>query len=98
MDRQELFYVYILRCADSSYYVGHTEDVQARVETHNLGQGAAWTAARRPVELLYQESHPNLPSAVRREVQLKKWSRAKKEALIADDRDRLKILSRRQST
>ena len=92
------FFVYILRCSDGSYYVGQTEDVQQRVHDHNEGRGATWTATRRPVELVYQESFDELDSVVRREAQLKRWSRAKKEALISGDRKQLKALSRRQST
>ena len=92
------FVVYILRCSDGSFYVGHTEELDQRLAAHNAGQGAVWTAKRRPVELLYQEPFDDLESAVRREVQLKKWSRAKKEALISDDLERLKALSHRNKS
>lgn len=91
------YFVYILRCSDESYYVGHAIDVAWRVHQHNTGKGAVWTRARRPVSLLYQESHSDLNSAVRRESQLKKWSRAKKEALIAGDHELLKKLSKQNS-
>src|SRR5947207_11583915 len=50
------FFVYIVRCADDSLYVGHSSDVASRVECHNDGRGAAWTAARRPVVLVYRET------------------------------------------
>ena len=88
-------WVYILRCADGSYYVGHADDVAARIELHNAGRAAVWTARRRPVALCYSEQHPDEPSAVQRETQIKGWTRAKKEALIAGDRGRLHLLSRR---
>jgi putative endonuclease len=65
------FFVYILRCADNSLYIGHTSDVPDRVKTHNEGRGAAWTARRRPVELLFQEGFPSELAAIRRELQLK---------------------------
>lgn len=51
--------VYILRCSDGSYYVGHAEDVAARVKRHQDGNGAAWTAARRPVSLVFEEELPS---------------------------------------
>ena len=93
---RQAFYVYILRCADGSYYVGHTDNLQRRVKAHNEGGGAKFTCKRRPVRLVYTETHDGEEAAVRRERQLKKWSRAKKEALIAGDRARLKQLSRRR--
>jgi predicted GIY-YIG superfamily endonuclease len=88
------WFVYILRCRDGSYYVGHTEDVPARVQRHQDGRGAAWTAARRPVALVFEEQHPSEAAAVTRERQIKKWSRQKKEALISGELANLKTLSR----
>ena len=87
-------WVYILQCADGTYYVGHTEDVDARVGLHNAGRAAAWTARRRPVILAYREPHPDEQSARQREAQIKRWTRAKKQALIGGDRRRLHLLSR----
>ena len=81
-----MHFVYILRCRDGSYYVGSTHNVETRVRVHHSGQGPAFTARRIPVELVYQESFATLGEAVRRERQLKGWSRAKKEALIAGDK------------
>jgi putative endonuclease len=83
-------FVYILRCADGSYYVGKTEDLRTRLDEHQSGVGADYTAARRPVEMVYAEEHSSTRSAKDRELQLKHWSRAKKEALIAQD---LKLLN-----
>ena len=88
------WFVYILDCSDGSYYVGHTEDVPARVRRHQDAKGAAWTAARRPVSLVFEEEHPSEAAAVARERQIKKWSRQKKEALITDKLTILKTLSR----
>jgi predicted GIY-YIG superfamily endonuclease len=88
-----MYFVYILRCGDGSYYVGSTQDVKARLQVHQSGQGPVFTASRLPVELLYQESFATLEEAVRRERQLKGWSRAKKEALIAGDTRRLQQLA-----
>jgi len=84
-------YVYILQCVDNTYYVGWTKDLLSRVKTHNEGQGAKYTFSRRPVKLVYSEEHECKSEALRRECQLKKWSRAQKEALIKGD------LSQRQS-
>ena len=88
------WFVYILRCSDDSYYVGHTQDVSARVKRHQDGAGAAWTAARRPVSLVFEEELPSEAAAVARERQIKKWSRRKKEALIYGRLTALKTLSR----
>ena len=90
-------FTYILRCADDTLYVGHTEDLASRVETHNEGRGAVYTATRRPVRMVYAEQHPSAASAIAREHQLKRWSRDKKEALIRDDRTALDWLSHRSS-
>ena len=92
------FYVYILRCSDDSYYVGHTRDVTLRVARHNNGKGASWTARRLPVTLVYQESAATEEAAIKRERQLKGWSRKKKEALIEGDHAALKTASKRKGT
>jgi predicted GIY-YIG superfamily endonuclease len=91
------FFVCILRCADGTYHVGATSDLFDRVETHNSGRGPRFTACRRPVVFAYSESFPTTEQARHREIQLKNWSRAKKEALIAENLDALHNLSRRQS-
>jgi predicted GIY-YIG superfamily endonuclease len=75
-------YVYILRCADGSYYVGVADSLGDRVRRQNDGRGAAYTRRRRPVTLVYAEPHLDLASAICRERQLKRWSRRRKEALI----------------
>ncbi len=73
---------YILRCADDSFYVGVAEDPERRCAEHNRGKGADWTAKRRPVTLVWTETHNSLSSSRKRENQLKRWSHAKKEVLI----------------
>ena len=50
-------FTYILRCADNTLYVGHTEDLASREQTHNEGKGAKYTATRRPVRMIYAEEH-----------------------------------------
>ena len=86
------FFVYVLRCSDGSLYIGHTRDVGAREKAHNDGRGARLTGARRPVRVVYRETFGSLDAAISRERQLKRWTRAKKEALIAGDLETLKRL------
>ncbi len=75
--------VYILRCVDGTLYIGHTENLDHREKAHNDGAGAAYTASRRPVSVVYSESFASKQAAIARERQLKRWTRRKKEALIA---------------
>jgi predicted GIY-YIG superfamily endonuclease len=82
-------WIYILRCSDESLYIGHTMDVVSRESTHNEGKGGRHTARRRPVRVVYREQFASLHEAIKRERQLKRWTRAKKEALIAGDVARL---------
>jgi predicted GIY-YIG superfamily endonuclease len=89
-------WVYILRCSDDSFYVGHTDDLPDRERTHNEGRGARYTAARRPVRLVYSERFESSDCATARERQLKRWSAGKKNALVAGDFALLKQLSRRR--
>ncbi len=77
-----MFYCYILLCSDDSFYVGVTDDPARRIQEHNDGKGADWTAVRRPVRLAWLEEHPRLSSARQRENQLKRWTREKKDALV----------------
>jgi putative endonuclease len=88
--------VYVLLCADGGYYVGSTSDLAERERIHNEGHGAEHTAARRPVCLVYSEAHASWPAARKREAQIKGWSRAKKQALIAGNRAELRTLARRR--
>lgn len=90
-------FTYVIRCADDTLYVGHTEDLASREQTHNEGKGAKYTATRRPVCVVYAEEHASVESAIAREHQLKRWSREKKEALIRGDRRALDWLSHRSS-
>jgi len=95
--RRRMSFTYILRCADGTLYVGHTDDLAIREQTHNEGKGAKYTAVRRPVRVVYAEGHASVESAVAREHQLKRWSREKKEALIRGDRTALDWLSHRRA-
>lgn len=76
------YYVYILLCADKTFYIGTSNNVEKRVKTHNAGKGAKYTKARRPVQLLYTEKLTDKSTALKREIELKKYSRSKKEKLL----------------
>jgi predicted GIY-YIG superfamily endonuclease len=76
------FWVYLLRCADGSYYAGHTEDLEKRIGEHTAGMRGGYTATRLPVELVWNQECTTRIEALSFERQIKGWSRAKKEALI----------------
>ena len=89
-------WLYILLCADGSYYVGTTRtDLEVRVAQHQTGHFGGYTATRRPVVLVYSDYFERIVDAIAAERQIKGWSRAKKQALIAGDFDRLRALARR---
>ena len=93
-------FVYILRCADNKYYVGNYRgvDLATRLGEHNSGHHPeAWTYKRRPVKLVWSTHFDRITDAISYEAQIKKWSRAKKEALIDGDLERLKALSKSKS-
>lgn len=75
--------VYLLRCADGTYYTGYTTDVERRVAEHNAGDGAKYTAGRTPVELVHVEDHPSRSAALAREHEIKTLSRDAKQRLVA---------------
>jgi putative endonuclease len=86
--------VYILRCADGSYYVGITRgSLDDRVARHNEGNYDGHTARRRPVVLVFAQEFERITDAIAAERQLKGWSRAKKEAIIRGDYDALPKLA-----
>jgi predicted GIY-YIG superfamily endonuclease len=88
------FYAYLLRCADGSYYTGHTEDLEHRIAEHHAGMHCGYTSRRRPLQLVWMQDFPTRYEALCAERQIKGWSRAKKEALIAGDWERLSLLAR----
>ncbi len=87
-------FTYILRCADSTYYVGSTWDLARRLSQHQAGTGARYTARRRPVELLWSLEFERIEDAYALEKQLQGWSRAKREAFMAGRFDLLPGLAR----
>ncbi len=76
--------VYVLRCSDNSLYTGITRDLNRRLEEHNNNDrlASAYTRARRPVAIVYQEAHVNRSSASKREAEIKKLTKIEKEKLI----------------
>ena len=83
-----MHFVYIVRCADGSLYTGYARDPRKRAQAHNRGRGARYTSGRRPVLLVYSEACESVGAALRREYEVKRWTRARKEALIASSRKR----------
>ena len=90
------FFVYILRCADDSYYVGHTDDIEKRLSEHWAGFCRGYTASHRPIAIEYVCEVPTRDEAIIRERQIKGWTRAKKTALIRGDFDVLHRLAKRR--
>jgi len=75
-------YMYILECADGSFYTGSTKDLDLRIKQHQAGEGANYTRKRLPVKLIYYEEFSRIDNAFYREKQVQGWSRKKKQALI----------------
>ena len=75
-------WMYILKCADSSYYVGSTKNLELRLSQHQSGKGSRYTSGRLPVELVYGEEYDRVADAYSREKQVQNRGRAKREALI----------------
>ena len=92
------FFVYLLRCVDGSYYVGHTDELELRVAKHQLGEVEGYTQSRRPVELVWCQETATRDEALAAEMRIKGWSRAKKEALIRGDWEGLSLLARSYSS
>jgi putative endonuclease len=92
-------YVYILLCADNSYYVGSTsdDDLSVRINQHNDGCFPGYTVSRRPVKLVWSQHFERITDAIASERQIKGWSRAKKEALIRSDWKSVCALARRRA-
>jgi tRNA/rRNA methyltransferase len=90
-----VFWAYILRCSDGSYYTGHTDDLEGRIAGHQSGLIPGYTQERRPVELVWSQEFAGRGEALAAERQVKGWSRAKKEALIRGDWDAIQLLAMR---
>jgi predicted GIY-YIG superfamily endonuclease len=87
------FYVYILRCRDKTYYCGHTDNLEIRMDQHTQGL-IGYTAKRKPVELIWHTEFASREEALTIELQIKGWSRAKKEALMRNDWETVQQLAK----
>ena len=95
----KVYYVYILSCSDNSYYTGVTSNLTQRLEDHqNRKYLNSYTSCRLPVELVYYCSFTEITMAIETEKQIKKWSRAKKEALINEEYELLPNLAKKKFT
>ncbi len=90
------FFVYILKCADRSYYVGHTDDIEKRLAEHSRGIASRYTSMRLPVELVFIQACSSRNDAFIAERKLKQWSRKKKEALMNSDWKKVALLARKK--
>jgi len=77
-----MYYVYFARCQDNALYIGKTSDLNNRIKKHNSGKGSKFIKQHGMAKIVYSENYNNHLEASRRELQLKKWSRIKKENLI----------------
>jgi putative endonuclease len=91
-------WAYLLRCGDGSYYAGHTDALEQRVAQHQHGRAGDYTARRQPVALVWSQDLSSRLEALEAERQIKGWSRAKKEALIAGDWERVSQLAQSPGT
>jgi putative endonuclease len=89
-------WMYILKCADGSYYVGSTKNLELRFEQHQSGKGSRYTSGRLPVELVYGEEYDRVADAYAREKQVQNWGRAKRKALINGDTEMLPPLAKKR--
>ena len=85
LKKKKAWYIYIIECADGTYYTGITTDTERRIAEHNTSgiKGARYTRARRPVKLVYSEKVSGRSEALKRESRIKKMSRAVKEKLVS---------------
>ena len=92
------YFVYILLCADNSYYTGVTNDMERRMYEHESGVNPeCYTCKRRPLKLVFNERFTDITQAIAFEKQVKGWNRKKKEAIINGDWDKLPGLSLRHN-
>lgn len=93
----KVYYVYILMCSDKTYYTGITSNLEKRINEYKNGKHLdSYTYKRRPIDLVYFAEFSNIDIAISTEKQIKKWSKAKKEALINNEYDKLPNLSKKK--
>jgi len=91
------FWIYLLRCADGSFYAGHTDDLDKRIGEHATGACGGYAATRLPGELVWSQECSTRVEALSFERQIKGWGRAKKEALIRGNWDEISRLAKTRS-
>jgi putative endonuclease len=91
------FWVYILRCADNSYYTGHTDNLELRIGQHQTGACDSYTAKRLPVQFIWSQECATREEALSAELQIKGWSRKKKEAMMRGDWNEVSRLAKSKS-
>jgi putative endonuclease len=89
-----MFWMYLLRCSDGSYYTGHTDNLEKRMLENHTGLCPGYTQTRRPVELVYQQMFSSRDDAFASEMRIKGWSRKKKEAMMQGDWKEVSRLAR----
>ena len=89
------FWVYILHCADDSYYTGHTDNLEQRIGAHQNGSYPGYTAQRLPVELVWSQEYTTREAALSAELQIKGWSRKKKEAMMGGNWEDVALLAKK---
>ena len=89
------FWVYILSCSDGSYYTGHTDNLEQRINEHQTGSYLGYTARRLPVKLAWSQECATREEALSAEMQIKGWSRKKKEAMMRGDWKGVALLAKK---
>ncbi|RBW59566.1 GIY-YIG nuclease family protein [Tenacibaculum sp. E3R01] len=93
----KIYYVYILKCSDETYYTGITSDLEKRIFEHKEGKHSeSYTYKRRPIKLMFYAEFSEVSFAIKTEKKIKKWSKAKKEALINNEFEKLPNLAKKK--
>jgi predicted GIY-YIG superfamily endonuclease len=95
---EPMFWVYIIRCADGNYYTGHTDNLEARIGLHQSGECDGYTSRRLPVQLAWSQECTTREEALSAEMQIKGWSRKKKEAMMRGDWPEVSRLAQSKSS
>ena len=91
-----VFWVYMLSCADGSYYTGHTDNLEQRIGKHQFGAYPGYTANRLPIKLVWSQECATREEALSAEMQIKRWGRKKKEAMIRGDWKEVSLLGKKK--
>jgi predicted GIY-YIG superfamily endonuclease len=90
------FYVYILKCNDNSYYIGHTDNIEQRISEHSFNQFKCYTSSRLPVKVVFIQNFATRDEAFNAERKIKGWSRKKKEAFMQDNWQKLSLFAKKK--